>query len=549
MIDDNEKRVADIIDSAIDFSPIDTDAQTIRDGAKPKLLIENTDPHRTVAAIRDVIAKHGPLFERGAPVRLVADRQTGTVTARRLTPDSLVMMVHELSRPYTLKVKDGISHEHNQRLPRSLAVAYLDWHGEWELRPLNGVAATPLLHADGSILSVNGYDDTTGIWLENVLDVTPLVPQYPTQVEAQAALKLIRGTFASFCFADAPTIRNAATSPTVDLSQSPGQDETAFLVALLTAVCRPSLDLAPGFLIRAPQLSGAGSGKGLLARSICRIAFGREPHAVTGGTDLPELEKRIVAELIGGSSVMFLDNLNNVTFRSNLLASAITERPARVRILGKSEMLPLNATAMVILTGNALSMSEDLARRFIVIELDPRIEDPETRSFSVDIRQAVTERRAELLALVLTIWRWGRQNPNLPRGLPLGSFEQWGRWVRDPLLALGCHDPVERLVDAKKKDGQRQEIVELFLRWQHFHGDKPVTAHDLHVQLKQAIDPQKRGRQFIASQVAKLVDARVGGFTLSRQASGKWSADTYALRSCDGPGSHREHRDHGTSNE
>ena len=256
-------------------------------------------------------------------------------------------------------------------------------------------------------------------------------------------------------------------------------------------MCRPSLDLAPGFVIRAPQFSGAGSGKGLLARSICRIAFGREPHAVTGGTDLPELEKRIVAELIGGSPVMFLDNLNNVTFKSNLLASALTERPARVRILGRSEMLPVNATALVVLTGNALSVSEDLARRFIVIELDPRIEDPETRSFPSDIRQTVTGRRAELLAAVLTIWRWGRLHPDLPSGLPLGSFEQWGRWVRDPLLALGCRDPGERLVDAKRSDGQRQDIVEIFELWHLLHGEKPVTAHELHQQLKQLIDPQK----------------------------------------------------------
>jgi hypothetical protein len=108
-----------------------------------------------------------------------------------------------------------------------------------------------------------------------------------------------------------------------------------------------------------------------LTRSICRIAFGREPHAVTGGTELPELENRIVAELIGGSPVMFLDNLNDVTFKLNLLASALTERPARVCILEKSEMLPVNATALVVLTGKALSVSEDLARRFIVIELDP----------------------------------------------------------------------------------------------------------------------------------------------------------------------------------
>ena len=44
------------------------------------------------------------------------------------------------------------------------------------------------------------------------------------------------------------------------------------------------------------------------------------------------MEKRIAAELIEGGPVLFLDNLNNTSFRSNLLASAMTERPARVRM-------------------------------------------------------------------------------------------------------------------------------------------------------------------------------------------------------------------------
>jgi hypothetical protein len=49
-------------------------------------------------------------------------------------------------------------------------------------------------------------------------------------------------------------------------------------------------------------------------------------------------------------------------------------------------MVPLNASALVILTGNGLTVSEDLARRFIAVEFDPRTEDPEARSFTTDIR-------------------------------------------------------------------------------------------------------------------------------------------------------------------
>ena len=286
--------------------------------------------------------------------------------------------------------------------------------------------------------------------------------------------------------------------------------------------------------MRAASMSGAGAGKGLLARCISIVAFGREPHAVTGGASSEELEKRIAAELMQGTPILFLDNLNNRAFKSDLLASAITERPARVRVLGKSQMVPLNASSFVILTGNGLSVSEDLARRFIAVEFDPKMEDPESRSFAIDIRAEVTNRQMELLAALLTIWRWGR-SCNLKPGRPLGSFEQWCKWVRDPLLALGCKDPVDRVSEAKQRDNRRQMIAEIFTMWWECHGDKPTAIRDLHEKVWRTIDPQNRGRQFMSSQVEKLTGTRMAGFVLTRQApAGQWGVATYALIKTEG---------------
>lgn len=330
----------------------------------------------------------------------------------------------------------------------------------------------------------------------------------------------------------------------VDTTQPPGMDESGFLAALLTAVCRPSLFLAPGVLLRAASMSGAGAGKGLLARCISIIAFGREPHAVTAGANAEELEKRIAAELMEGGPVLLLDNLNNTAFRSNLLASAITERPARVRVLGRSQMVPLNASALAILTGNGLSVSEDLARRFVTIEFDARTEDPEARRFPTDIRTEVTARRTELLAAVLTIWRWGRLTREIVPGRMLGSFEDWCRWVRDPLLALGCRDPADRVSEAKERDGRRQAIAELFTIWWQHHGDRPVAIRNLDDAVRQVIDPQGRGRQHVSAQLEKLTGTRMAGFVLTRQPSaGKWGVATYALETTGEENSHRGHRD------
>jgi hypothetical protein len=383
------------------------------------------------------------------------------------------------------------------------------------------------------------------MWCEDVPDLTGLVPELPTRNDAEAALRLVRETFKTFCFADAETLGDASGVAIVDTSKAPGRDESSFLVALLTAVCRPSLYLAPGVLLRAAPMSGAGAGKGLLARCICIIAFGRDPHAVTSGATAEELEKRIAAELIEGSPALFLDNLNNTAFKSDLLASAITERPARVRPLGKSQMVPLNASALVILTGNGLTVSEDLARRFLMVEFDPRTEDPEARPFKTDIRAVVRERRTELLAALLTIWRWGRIASGIKTGRALGSFEQWCHWVRDPLLALGCQDPVERVAEAKARDGRRQEVGDLFTLWWERHGDQPVAVSQLDDNVKEVADPQGRGRQYLTVRLEKLAGTRIAGFVLTRQQPiGKWGKATYALKKTAEDGDHRGHRGH-----
>ena len=207
-------------------------------------------------------------------------------------------------------------------------------------------------------------------------------------------------------------------------------------------------------------------------------------------------------------------------------------------------MVPLCASAFIVMTGNGLSVSEDLARRFIAIELDPRTEDPEARPFRGDIRTEVHIRRADCcgrpndLAMGLA---FGGYSP----GRPLGSFGQWCAWVRDPLLALGCRDPAERVSEAKARDTRRQQIADLFGMWSEHHSDRPMTAKDLHDEVRRIIDPQGRGRQFVAAFLDKMGGTRLGGYVLTRQApAGTWGAATYALLNPTGSEKHREHRGH-----
>jgi hypothetical protein len=77
-----------------------------------------------------------------------------------------------------------------------------------------------------------------------------------------------------------------------------------------------------------------------------KIAFGNEPAAVSAGHQTEEMDKRIVAMLVGRQPVLFLDNVNSAALRSDTLASNIMESPARVRVLSSSQLGSLNAASL-----------------------------------------------------------------------------------------------------------------------------------------------------------------------------------------------------------
>ncbi len=506
---------------------------------KPQLIIHGGNLPATVCALRDVFAASSTFFDRGGPVKAIKPADGSTPIAVPLTKHNVVMEAHRLCEPVK---RDNQGQYNPATLPERVAQMYLDMQ-DWKLPFLTGICTAPLLSSDGSIRTVEGYDSETGLWCANVVPTD--LPTRPSIDDASEALVVLRQAFQTFPFADAVRCQEGALE-LVDLNHPPGQDESAFLAALMTAVCRPSLWLAPGFLITAPAVSGAGSGKGLLVRAINAIAFGQQPRAFTMGGERYELDKRLAAELIEGQPALFLDNANGTALRSDTLASVLTERPARVRLLGQTRMVCLNSTSFVAITGNGLSVTEDLARRFIYCELDARCEDPESRPFATGFLENITSNRPELLGAVLTIWRFGRHHAaNLDRGKPLGSFETWAEWCRDPLLTLGCCDPVERIDLLKSKDHRRQRVAELFATWWQYHGSSPLTANDLDYRVKAIVDPQGRGRQYLAVVIGGLAGTRAAGFVLTRQPSaGRWTATTYALTQepvVDGTG----HRSHG----
>ncbi len=259
----------------------------------------------------------------------------------------------------------------------------------------------------------------------------------------------------------------------------------------------------------------------MLARTITTIAFGCAPETTTAGHTPEELDKRIVASTLGGAPAILVDNINNAMLRSDTLAAVLTERPVKLRPLGSSRTQTVDGVGLVLVTGNGLSISEDLVRRLLLIELDPLVENAESRQFDTDPVAEAKRRRGELLSDALTIWRWARQQGDgLRRGLPLGSFDTWARWCRDPLLALGCGDPIERLAAIKASDPQRAAVKEIFDTWWENHRDTEVRALDLAEPVRRALDPRDRGRQYLIRKVQSLAGTRLAGYALEARQDG-----------------------------
>jgi hypothetical protein len=495
-----------------------------RKGGAPELIINGSDPTASAKDLATLIAKRNDfLFNGNAPVR-IADETGWLPRALEVTTEMVRVLAHEICTPTKVRTRKGAAERIPVPLSNDIAQLYLHGlEGSWGLKPFHGIVTAPLLSDDGGIRIASGYDAQSGLWCHGLPHIT--IPAEPAKDDAERALRKLRGRFRTFPFADAARLSDPDLGvEAVDLTKPAGLDESSFLVALLTAVCRQSLDLAPGFLCDAPNFSGAGTGKGLLVKAICVIASGVRPSAFTSGHDAEEFDKRLTAALIEAHPAVFLDNFNSKDLSSDILASVLTESPAVVRPMGHTKTVPLHTRTFIGITGNSVQIAEDMARRLLNTHLDAHMENPEQRKFTPGFLDRIFVDRANLLAAALTIWRWGRQNKPEP-GKPLGSYEVWAQWCRDPLLALGMRDPVDRIAEIKAADPKRRALVAIFDLWSVVHGNLIIKANDLGQEVIQAIDDKatvradgslQYSRQRVAAFLARHVNTRVGGYALTK---------------------------------
>jgi len=158
-------------------------------------------------AIRAIIEANAPptIFHRGgSPVRVCRDEE-GRPSVETLNEHALRGVMDRVAVWLSIKVdKDGAVQERPEYPPVAIVRDVLGRPStEWQLPALIGIATSPILHEDGTIHAVEGYDPATKMYYmpEPGFRLAP-VPDRPTEEDIAAAKRLILEIFADFPFVD-----------------------------------------------------------------------------------------------------------------------------------------------------------------------------------------------------------------------------------------------------------------------------------------------------------------------------------------------------------
>jgi hypothetical protein len=326
--------------------------------------------------------------------------------------------------------------------------------GDWpRIRALEAIARAPFMRADGTVCDVGGYDARSRtILLPNA--TFPVLPQTITREMALDALEVLLTPFREFPHA------NAASG-------------SAFIAHILTEAARSAIRTAPMFWYTAPD---AGTGKTLLSEMPASIVHGVQPAIRPWVSESEEVRKTLFASLLAGDRSIMFDNVpSGHKARSAELCAFLTSPIWADRKLGASEVVKIPNRSVLSASGNNVTPVSDLARRSIVVRLDANTAERKQRRFQIrDLRAYVAAHRVELLMAALTILLGWQQNQTDNMPVPLPSFEDWSRFVREPLIWLGMTDPVE--TQSEETDDESMSLSGVFEKLGSHFGSKDFTA-------------------------------------------------------------------------
>ena len=383
-----------------------------------------TESCSALAADRNVFARDGQLVNVIRCDEADADTYIG-VGAPKIRIIAMATMRERLTRCATYVKADARRKNESVRcIPKDDVVSGVLHRGEYPgIRPIVGILEAPSMRPDGSLIQRRGYDQRTGYLYEPNATFDE-IPEKPTQTDAAMALRTLLSVFADFPFA-------------IDAGR------TAAVAAILTILARPAITGAvPAFIVDA---STRGTGKSLATDVIGVIATGRATAKMSWPADDVELEKVLGGYAVRGAMLVNFDNVVR-PFGGGPLDRCLTAvDTVELRILGKTEVPEVLWRAVVLATGNNISLTGDTARRSLICRLESSLEHPEDREdfTHANLVQWCRSNRPRLVVAALTILRgWFVGGKQAGEGKRWGSFESWSEMIPRAITFAGGADPM-----------------------------------------------------------------------------------------------------------
>lgn len=413
--------------------------------------------HRTL----DFLRQMPDVFDHGEEMALVRDGRL-----IMLNRDSLSFYLGSVAQ-YFFSKKTNSAYEEVNIDPREPMIKQIFAAGLGRgLKPLTAVITAPIIDTTGRIISKAGYDKKTQLYLDLIEDAQPIVEQ-PTKQDVRDALVFL-------------------TKPFKDFATATDLDKGVLLAAILTAIVRPILPIAPAIGLDAPVM---GTGKTYLAQCLGMLSTGEQPAIMphTAGRDDEETRKRLFTVLLAGDRVMIWDNILG-HFDSAALASFITSEVYEDRKLGFSEKSKIPNRLLVLLTGNNLALAGDMPSRVLKLRLDTQLENPTTRQFNGNPLEYIKQHRQALVMAGLTVIKGylastEYKDKKIPRST---RFDVWDLLVRQPIAWLSNYldyseylDPAKALEEATNNDPEKETLGLALTLIQETMGAKWWTTREL----------------------------------------------------------------------
>ena len=350
-----------------------------------------------------------------------------------------------------------------------------------EIPELELVTDVPFLSTAGHLVTAPGYYPEDKILLKEnpELKLEP-IPDVPTDEDVATAVTKLTAPFWEFMFA---------------------REHTDFAHLLGMMLLRFLRSLNAPTPLHSFQATESGSGKTLLVKLAFTITLGEVPEATSLPKKEEELQKVILTELLTSPTVVFFDNVKHRVESASLEATLTSTRYGG-RLLSTNDKGRVPNRATWVLTANNPEVGQDISRRSIQINLDTKMENPETRTIQeADIERLVRDNRAGLVHALLTlIQNWLAKGRPAYTGKPLASFEVWSRAVGGILQTAGVEGFLqETAADAsvRRHDSGREEGHEFVAEWAARKDPRPVRSRDLYTTL--CYDPDSKEPKLLGS--------------------------------------------------